>query len=82
MTFNYQRSKQQGGLNRASPGRLSGDFRIHKHKKMFAGGKGKKKYPARQCKVCATNKNQSETRYICNSAFRFTDGLVLRNTIQ
>jgi len=27
------------------PGRLSGDFRIHKLEKIVAGGEGKKKYP-------------------------------------
>ena len=37
-------------------GRLSRDFRIHKLKKIVAGGEGKKKYPTRQCKVCATRK--------------------------
>jgi len=38
------------------PGRLSGDFGIHKLEKIVAGGEGKKKYPARQCKVCAAHK--------------------------
>ena len=38
------------------PGRLSGDFRIHKLEIIIAGGEGKKKYPARQCKVCAAHK--------------------------
>jgi hypothetical protein len=33
-------------------GRISGDFRIHKLEKFVGGGEGKKKYPARQCKVC------------------------------
>jgi len=37
-------------------GRLSGDFRIHRLEKIVAGGEGKKKYPARQCKVCAAHK--------------------------
>jgi hypothetical protein len=56
MTFNCQRSKQnQEGL-KDPPDRLSGDFRIHRHEKMFAGGEGKKKYSARQCKECATHK--------------------------
>ena len=27
------------------PGRLSGDFRIHKLEKIVAGGEGRKKYP-------------------------------------
>ena len=63
--------------------RLSGDFRIHKLEKIFGGGEGKKKYPTRECNVCAAHKNRNETRYICKSAsFRFTKGLVLRNIIQ
>jgi len=44
------------GSKQGLPGRLSGDFRIHKLEKIFAGGKGKKKYPARECKVCAAHK--------------------------
>ena len=47
------------------PGRLSGDFRIHKLEKIFGGGEGKRKYPARQCKGCAAHRKRSETRYIC-----------------
>jgi hypothetical protein len=35
------------------PGRLSGNFRIHKLEKIVDGGEGKRKYPTRQCKVCA-----------------------------
>ena len=46
------------------PGRLCGDFRIHKLEKIFGVGEGKKKYPARQCKVCAAHKKRSETRNI------------------
>ena len=38
------------------PGRLFSDFRIQKLEKIVAGGKGKKKYPARQCKVYAAHK--------------------------
>ena len=47
------------------PGRLYSGFRIHKLEKIVGGGEGKKKYPARQCKVCAAHKKQSEIRYIC-----------------
>jgi len=47
------------------PGRLSGDFRIHKLEKIVSGGEGKRKNPARQGKVCAAHKMRSETRYIC-----------------
>jgi hypothetical protein len=52
MTFNCQRRwpKQD------PPGSFSGDFRIHKLEKTISGGEGKKKYPARQCKVCAAHK--------------------------
>ena len=60
MTFNCQRREPKQEL----PGRLSGDFRIHKLEKIIGGGEGKKKYPARQCTVCAAHKEQSETRNI------------------
>jgi len=53
------------GPNQDLPGRLSGDFRIHKLEKIVGGVEGKKKYPARRCKVCAAHKKRSETRYIC-----------------
>jgi hypothetical protein len=36
-----------------------------KVEKIVAGGKGKKQYPVRQCKVCAAHKKRSATRYIC-----------------
>jgi hypothetical protein len=44
-------------------GRLSRDFRIHKLEKTVGGGEGKKKYPARQRKVCVAHRKQSETMY-------------------
>ena len=44
------------GPKQDPPSRLSGDFRIHKLEKIFGGGEGKKKYPTRQCKVCAAHK--------------------------
>ena len=43
------------------PRRLSSDFRIHKLKNIVGGGEGKKKYPSRQCEMCAAPKKQSET---------------------
>ena len=52
------------GPKQDPPGRRSGDFRIHKLEIIVAGGEGKKKYPARQCKVCAAHKKQSETGYM------------------
>ena len=53
------------GPKQDPPGRLSGDFRIYKLEEIVAGGKGKKKYSAKQCQVCAAHKKQSETRNIC-----------------
>jgi hypothetical protein len=51
MTFDCQRRGPKQDL----PGRLSGDFRIHKLEKIVGDGDGKKKHPARQCKsVCCT----------------------------
>jgi len=38
------------------PGRLAGDFRIHKLEKIVGSGEGKRKYLARPCKVCAAHK--------------------------
>jgi hypothetical protein len=42
------------GPKKDLPSRISGDFRIHKLEKMFAGGEVNKKYLARQCNVCCT----------------------------
>ena len=54
------------GLKQDPPGRLYSDFRIHKLQKIVGGGEGKRKYPARPCKVCAAHKKHSETTiYIC-----------------
>jgi hypothetical protein len=57
--------KQTRGPKKNPPVRLSGDFRIQKLGKMFAGVEVNKKYPARQCKVRALHKKQSGTRNIC-----------------
>jgi hypothetical protein len=46
------------GPKQGPPGRLSGNFRIHKLEKIVAGEEGKKKYPARLCKVCAAHKKK------------------------
>jgi hypothetical protein len=42
------------GPKQDTPGRLSSDFRIQKLEKIFGGGQGKKKYPARQWKEHCT----------------------------
>ena len=52
------------GPKQDPPGRLSGDFRMHKLEKI-GDGEGKRKYPARPYKVCAVHKKQTEPRYIC-----------------
>jgi len=56
MTFKWQRSTQhQGGLNRTRQADFLGTSEC-KLEITVAGGEGKKKYPAIQCKVCAGNK--------------------------
>jgi len=60
-----EKQTTQSGPKQDPPGRLSGDFRIHKLEKIVGSGEGKRKYPARQCEVCAARKKQSGTRYIC-----------------
>ena len=45
-------------------GRLSGDRRKHVLEKIVGSERGKRKYPARRCHVCAAHKQRSETRYI------------------
>jgi hypothetical protein len=63
------------------PGRLPGDFRIHL-KKIVGGGEGKRKYPQDSVK-CVLHISKVKLDTFVNSAlFRFTKGLVLRNTIQ
>ena len=52
-------------LMRTPPGRLSGDMRKHVLEKIVGSERGKRKYPARRCHVCAAHKQRGETRYIC-----------------
>jgi len=47
------------------PGRLLGDMRKHVLEKIVGSERGKRKYPARRCHVCAAHKKRSEIRYIC-----------------
>jgi hypothetical protein len=53
------------GLEQDPPGRLSRGFSKYKQEKIVTAGQGKKKYTARQCRVCAKKMKQHETRYIC-----------------
>jgi hypothetical protein len=84
MTFQLPKKQTTPrGLKQEPQNKLSGDFTIHKHEKMFAGGEGKKKYPERQCKACATIRSKVKLETFVNSAlFHITKGLLLRNTIQ
>jgi len=50
-----ERQTAPRGPEQDLPGRLTGDFRIHKLEKIVGGGEGKRMYPARQCKVCAAH---------------------------
>jgi len=59
MTFNCQRR----GPKQDMPGRVTSEYT--NLKKLLVVGKGKKKYPARECKLCATQKKRNETRNIC-----------------
>jgi len=45
--------------------RLSGDMQKHVLEKVVGSERGKRKYPARRCHVCAAHKKRSETWYIC-----------------
>jgi hypothetical protein len=46
------------GPRQDPPGRLARDFIIHKLGKIFAGGRGRKKYPTGHCKVCAAQEEK------------------------
>jgi len=46
-------------------GRLLVDMRKHELEKFVGCERGKRKYPARGCHVCAAHKKRSETQYIC-----------------
>jgi len=79
MTFNYQRR----GPKQDPPGRLSGDFRIHRLGKIVGGweGKGSILQDSIKCVLHIRSKVKQET-FVNFTLFRFTKGLVLRNTIQ
>jgi len=47
------------------PGRFSGDMRKHVLEKIVGSERGKRKYRARRCHVCAAHKQRNETWYIC-----------------
>ena len=79
MTFSCQRREPKQDL----PGRLYGDFTIHKLEKIGGGGERKKKSPARQLKCVLHIRSEVKLETFVNSAlFLFAKGLVLRNTIQ
>ena len=57
-------SSQTPLVPQGPPGRLSGDMWKHVLEKTVGNERGKRKYPARRCHVCAANKKRSETQYI------------------
>jgi len=60
MTFNAR----EGVLNRTCQADSPVISEYTNLKKLLVEGRGKK-YPTRQCKVCAAHKKQCETRNIC-----------------
>ena len=70
------------GPKQKIPGRLSGDFRIHKHEKIVAGGEGKKEVSQDSVKCMLYIRNKVKLDTLVNSVlFCFSKGFVLRNTI-
>ena len=79
MTFNCQRRSPKQDL----PGRLSGDFRIHKLEKIVGVWEEKRSIlqDSVKCVLHIRSKVRLET-FVNSAFFHFTKGLVLRNTIQ
>jgi len=74
---------KQRGPNQDLPGRLSGDFRIYKLEKIVTGGEGKRSILQDSVLCVLHTRSEMKLDTFVNSAlFRFTEGLVLRNTIQ
>jgi len=71
------------GPKQDPPCRPSGDFRIHKHEKIVGGGEGKRSTLQDSVKCVLHIRSEVKLDTSVNSAlFRFTKGLVSRNTIQ
>jgi hypothetical protein len=56
------------GLKQDPPGRLFGDFRIHKLERFFADGEVRKKYPARRCKCVLHMRSRVKLDTFVNSS--------------
>jgi hypothetical protein len=70
------------GSKKDPPGRLSRDFRIHKLEKCLLVGRETRSILQDSAK-CVLHISEVKLETFVNSAlFRFTKGLVLRNTIQ
>ena len=79
MTFNCRRR----GPKQNPPGRLSGDFRIHKLEKILVVGRERGSILQDNVKCVLHIRSEVKLDAFVNSAlFLFTKGLVLRNTIQ
>jgi len=78
-----EKQTTQRGPKQDPPCRLSGDFRIHKLEKFVCGGEGKRSTLQDSVKCVLHIRREVKLDTSVNSAlFRFTKGLVSRNTIQ
>jgi len=70
------------GSKQDLPGRLSSDFRIHKLEKFMVVGREERSIlqDSVKCVLHIRSKVKLET-FVNSALFRFTKGLVLRNTI-
>ena len=75
---------QRRGPKQDPPGRLSGDFRVHKlERKMLMVGRQKRGTLQDSVKCVLHKRSEVKLETFVNSAlFHFTKGLVLRTTIQ
>ena len=69
------------GPKKDLPSRLSGDFRIYKLEKILVVGREKRSILQDSVKCVLHIRSEVKLDTFVNSAFRFTKGLVLRNTI-
>jgi hypothetical protein len=69
------------GPKQDPPVRMSRDFSKHKWEKIVTAGQGKKKYTARQCRVCTKTRNRvKQGTYVNGVLFHFTEVSALRGS--
>jgi hypothetical protein len=69
------------GSKKDPPGKLSRDFRIQEHEKMCVGGRERRRILQDSVKCVLHVRSEVKLETFVNSAFQFTKGLILRNTI-